>query len=72
MFDFIAAENPELHVVNVHPGVTDTEINANTDVKGVDEGKSAMLYVIMAMIRRYISSYNPATLMLYFRSYGLR
>jgi NAD(P)-dependent dehydrogenase (short-subunit alcohol dehydrogenase family) len=71
MFDFVAAENPELHVVNVHPGVTDTEINANTDVKGVDEGTSAMLHMIMAMIRRYVSSYNPATLILCFRSYGL-
>jgi NAD(P)-dependent dehydrogenase (short-subunit alcohol dehydrogenase family) len=61
MFDFVAAENPELHIVNVHPGVTDTEINANTDVKGVDEGTSAILHMIMAMIRRYVSSYNPAT-----------
>lgn len=54
MFDFIAAENPELLVVNVHPGVIDTEINANTDVKGLDEGTSAMLHMIMAMIRRYV------------------
>lgn len=63
MFDFVAAENPELHVVNVHPGITDTEINANTDVKGVDEGTSPVLHMIMAMIRRYVSSYNPATSM---------
>lgn len=38
MFDFVAAENPGLHVVNVHPGITDTEINADIDVKGLDEG----------------------------------
>lgn len=38
MFDFVAAENPQLHVVNVHPGITNTEINANTDVEGLDEG----------------------------------
>lgn len=51
MFDFVAAEKPELHVVNVHPGITDTEINANTDVKGVDEGTSAPQRMIIAMIR---------------------
>ncbi|KAH8657207.1 hypothetical protein BGZ60DRAFT_494542 [Tricladium varicosporioides] len=37
MFDFVAAENPEFHIVNVHPGIVDTEINANTDVKGMDD-----------------------------------
>lgn len=41
MFDFVAAESPQLHVVNVHPGITDTEINADTDVKGLDEGTSS-------------------------------
>lgn len=51
MFDFVAAENPELHVVNVHPGIADTEINANTDVKGLDEGASAPQYMVMAMMR---------------------
>lgn len=39
MFDFVAAENPKLHVVNVQPGVIDTEINADIDVQGVDKGK---------------------------------
>lgn len=38
MFDFVAAENPQMHVVNVHPGITDTEINADTDIEGLDEG----------------------------------
>jgi len=61
MFDIVAAENPELHIVNVHPGVINTEINANTDVEGEDEGTSAMLHMIITMIRRYFSSYNLAT-----------
>jgi NAD(P)-dependent dehydrogenase (short-subunit alcohol dehydrogenase family) len=49
MFDFVAAENPKLHVVNVHPGVTDTEINADTDVRGIDEGTPALQHVIVAI-----------------------
>ncbi|KAF2442864.1 putative short-chain dehydrogenase [Karstenula rhodostoma CBS 690.94] len=35
MFEYIQAENPNLHVVNVHPGVVNTEINAATDMAGV-------------------------------------
>ncbi|KAF2168895.1 hypothetical protein M409DRAFT_65252 [Zasmidium cellare ATCC 36951] len=37
MFDYLAAENPELHVVNTQPGVIRTEINSDTDVEGQDE-----------------------------------
>jgi len=41
MFDYLQAENPKLHVVNVHPGVVDTDINASTEHEavGVDDGK---------------------------------
>jgi NAD(P)-dependent dehydrogenase (short-subunit alcohol dehydrogenase family) len=41
MFEYLQAENPNLHVVNVHPGVVNTEINASTehDGIGVDDGK---------------------------------
>jgi NAD(P)-dependent dehydrogenase (short-subunit alcohol dehydrogenase family) len=39
MFDYLQEENPDLHVVNIQPGVVDTEINAKTDFKGQDEGK---------------------------------
>jgi NAD(P)-dependent dehydrogenase (short-subunit alcohol dehydrogenase family) len=63
MFDFVAAENPELHIVNVHPGITNAEINANTDVKGLDEGTSAMLHIIPTT--------TQPPLILYFRGYGL-
>ncbi|KAL1598660.1 hypothetical protein SLS60_007800 [Paraconiothyrium brasiliense] len=40
MFDYFQAENPNLHVVNVHPGVVNTELNAATehDGVGVDDG----------------------------------
>ena len=39
MFDFLQEENPALRVVNIQPGVVDTEINADTDFKGQDESK---------------------------------
>lgn len=39
MFDYVAAENPGLHVVHVQPGVVDTEINVDSSVKGQDERK---------------------------------
>lgn len=38
MFDYLASENPGLHVVNIQPGVVDTEINEGTEIKGQDEG----------------------------------
>ncbi len=68
MFEFVTAENPDLHVVHVHPGISDTEINADIDVKGLDEGTSAMVHDL-AMIRRYVSSYNPATSHILFPCY---
>lgn len=41
MFEYLQAENPNLHIVNVHPGVVNTEINATTELieVGVDDGK---------------------------------
>ncbi|KAK6066052.1 short chain dehydrogenase reductase family protein [Seiridium cupressi] len=37
MMDYLQAENPNLHVVNIQPGVVNTEINENSDVVGQDE-----------------------------------
>jgi NAD(P)-dependent dehydrogenase (short-subunit alcohol dehydrogenase family) len=41
MFDYLQAENPNLHVVNVHPGIVNTDINASTEHEGlgVDDSK---------------------------------
>lgn len=39
MFDYVAVENPGLHVVHVQPGVIDTEGNADSSVNGQDERK---------------------------------
>jgi NAD(P)-dependent dehydrogenase (short-subunit alcohol dehydrogenase family) len=41
MFEYLQAENPKLRVVNVQPGVVNTEINAGTehDGIGVDDSK---------------------------------
>lgn len=66
MFDFVAAENPGLHVVNVHPGITDTEINADNDMEGEDEGTSAQQQVVIAVFRRHFFNYNPATSLIIF------
>ncbi len=35
MFDYLQAENSNLHVVNVHPGIVNTDINASTEHEGV-------------------------------------
>jgi NAD(P)-dependent dehydrogenase (short-subunit alcohol dehydrogenase family) len=59
MFDFVAAENPGLHVVNMHPGIVDTEINADSDVQGLDESTSTLQLMVIAIIRRYVSHYDP-------------
>lgn len=40
MVEYFAAENPELHVVNIHPGIIATEIfGPDSKVKGQDEGR---------------------------------
>lgn len=52
MFDYLQIENPDLHIVNVHPGVVNTEINANTEQAGVgvDEGKQASIDVYALLV----------------------
>lgn len=41
MFDFLATEHPELHVVNIQPGIVSTELNSENGVEGQDERKSS-------------------------------
>nr|POE63595.1 putative oxidoreductase [Quercus suber] len=41
MMDYFAAENPEVHVVNVQPGTVATEMSAKVGVKPPDEGRSS-------------------------------
>jgi NAD(P)-dependent dehydrogenase (short-subunit alcohol dehydrogenase family) len=36
LFDYIAFENPELHVVNVHPGLVDTDMSRKSGHGGMD------------------------------------
>lgn len=38
MFDYIAVEHPELHVVNVHPGVVATAMNKKSGAPAQDAG----------------------------------
>ncbi|KAF3035251.1 hypothetical protein E8E12_007338 [Didymella heteroderae] len=37
MFEFLAVENPKLHVVNVQPGVVTTELNSVSGYEGQDD-----------------------------------
>jgi NAD(P)-dependent dehydrogenase (short-subunit alcohol dehydrogenase family) len=36
LFDYIAFENPELHIVNVHPGLVDTDMSRKSGHGGMD------------------------------------
>jgi NAD(P)-dependent dehydrogenase (short-subunit alcohol dehydrogenase family) len=39
LFDYIATEHPEYHVVNIHPGVVDSDLNSRSSMAGLDHGK---------------------------------
>jgi NAD(P)-dependent dehydrogenase (short-subunit alcohol dehydrogenase family) len=39
LFDYIAFENPQLHVVNVHPGLVDTDMSRKSGHGGMDHSK---------------------------------
>ena len=39
MFDYLQAENPDLRVINVQPGVVTTELNSGAGIAGQDESK---------------------------------
>jgi NAD(P)-dependent dehydrogenase (short-subunit alcohol dehydrogenase family) len=41
LIDYMAAENPQLHVVHLHPGMVTTEIGGpDSNIEGPDKGKS--------------------------------
>jgi NAD(P)-dependent dehydrogenase (short-subunit alcohol dehydrogenase family) len=40
VLDYIAMENPKLHVVNIHPGLVDSDMSRKSGHGGVDHGKS--------------------------------
>lgn len=39
MFDYLQAENPDLRIINVQPGVVTSELNSGSGFAGQDEGK---------------------------------
>jgi len=43
MFDFLQAENPDLSVFNIHPGVVETDLNHVSGFPGQDDGKLIVL-----------------------------
>jgi NAD(P)-dependent dehydrogenase (short-subunit alcohol dehydrogenase family) len=46
MFDYLQIENPDLHIINFHPGVVNTEINSTTEMAGIgiDDSKQMFIY----------------------------
>lgn len=40
LFEYVALENPGIHVVNVHPGVVESDMNRKSGLPGLDHGKS--------------------------------
>jgi NAD(P)-dependent dehydrogenase (short-subunit alcohol dehydrogenase family) len=44
MVDYYASENPNIHVVSIHPGIVGTEINPNIPV-GPDTGISSSIFM---------------------------
>lgn len=43
LFEYIAIENSRIHVVNVHPGVVDSDMNRKSGIPSQDQGKSLQL-----------------------------
>lgn len=39
LFEYIAIENPGIHVVNVQPGIVETDVNRKSGIPGTDHGK---------------------------------
>ena len=37
-FDYVQAENPTLHVVNVQPGIVETSMNIKSEIPALDNG----------------------------------
>lgn len=46
LIEYIAAENPEVHVVSLQPGSVVTEATMNMKVKGKDDGKYSILRLL--------------------------
>lgn len=44
MIEYYASENPDIHVVNIHPGIVGTEINPNIPV-GPDTGMCSSIFM---------------------------
>ena len=44
LFDYIQAENPDLHIVNTQPGSVDTEMSRQAGQRGKDHRKYSIQY----------------------------
>jgi NAD(P)-dependent dehydrogenase (short-subunit alcohol dehydrogenase family) len=50
LFDYIAFENPELHVVNVHPGLVDTDMSRKSGHGGMDHSKLPKISLVFCSL----------------------
>jgi NAD(P)-dependent dehydrogenase (short-subunit alcohol dehydrogenase family) len=50
LFDYIAFENPELHVVNVHPGLVDTDMSRKSGHGGMDHSKLPKISLLLCSL----------------------
>ena len=50
LFDYIAFENPELHVVNVHPGLVDTDMSRKSGHGGMDHSKLPKIFLLLCSL----------------------
>jgi NAD(P)-dependent dehydrogenase (short-subunit alcohol dehydrogenase family) len=55
LFDYIAFENPQLHVVNVHPGLVDTEMSRKNGHGGMDHSKSPKISLMLCSLHSFCS-----------------
>ena len=46
LFDYMQAENPGLHVVNVQPGVVKSELNIKSGIPGMDDSELSFCVVL--------------------------
>jgi len=50
MFDYLQAENPDLHVVNIQPGVVETAMNIEHGMPSQDDSKCEPLIVFFHIL----------------------
>jgi NAD(P)-dependent dehydrogenase (short-subunit alcohol dehydrogenase family) len=58
LFDYIAFENPKLHVVNVHPGLVDTDMSRKSGHGGMDHSMLPNISLLPCSLHKSIKRYE--------------